>query len=87
MLNIPAGKKQNGRMALQGTCQYLHPPHPQSNPVSFNRGNRRLRKPGHLRQLILAERLQITEDAYGFTNRYIDSLSWLFDTRSSHIFG
>ena len=70
-LHVPPRKDKYSGMHLQCTCKNLRTFDTQIDPVILDRGKRRLRNSRHNSQIILAEFLELTDDANGFAYRHI----------------
>ena len=63
---FPTREHQHGRVALEGSREYLCPLHAQADAVILDRGKSGLSNTGALRELILTKALQLANDAYRF---------------------
>jgi len=67
--NFPAGKYEYGGMAVESTSKNFGTLDPQIDSTILDCGNSGLRNAGKLRQLALAQFLEVAQDPYRFSNR------------------
>ena len=66
---LPAGEDKHSRMALQSTSEDLRPLDAKAHTVVLDGGDAGLRDTRQLSQLILAQFLELTNNAYRLANR------------------
>lgn len=63
---VPSGKNQHGRVTAERSSKHLGALNAQPNPIALDGRQRRLRNATELRELVLAESLKLSDDAYRF---------------------
>src|SRR6266508_1908996 len=71
---LPAGEHQDRWMATQRTCKHLGTLHTQAHAIVLDSGESCLGNTAELCQLVLAVALQLTNNAYRFPNRDLNTL-------------
>ena len=80
---FPSGEYQDGRVAFECLGENLCTLYTKTDSIIFNRGKRGLRNTCAIRELILAQALQLTHDAHGLAHRHGDA--FLRGTELTHL--